>query len=36
MSEYTLNVNNKNYKIDVDPQMPLLWAIRDFVGLKGT
>lgn len=36
MSEYTLNVNNKDYKIDVDPQMPLLWAIRDFVGLKGT
>jgi len=36
MPEYTLNVNNKNYKIDVDPQMPLLWAIRDFVGLKGT
>lgn len=36
MPEYTLNVNNKDYKIDVDPQMPLLWAIRDFVGLKGT
>jgi isoquinoline 1-oxidoreductase alpha subunit len=36
MPEYTLNVNNKDYKIDVDPQMPLLWAIRDYVGLKGT
>ncbi len=36
MPEYTLNVNNKDYKIDVDAQMPLLWAIRDFVGLKGT
>jgi isoquinoline 1-oxidoreductase subunit alpha len=36
MAEYTLSVNNKEYKVDVDPQMPLLWAIRDFVGLKGT
>jgi isoquinoline 1-oxidoreductase alpha subunit len=36
MAVYTLNVNNKNYTVDVDPQMPLLWAIRDFVGLKGT
>lgn len=36
MPEYTLNVNNKNYTVDVDPKMPLLWVIRDFVGLKGT
>ena len=36
MPEYTLNVNNKNYTVDVDAQMPLLWVIRDFVGLKGT
>lgn len=36
MAEYTLNVNNKNYTVDVDPKMPLLWVIRDFVGLKGT
>ncbi len=36
MAAITLTVNNKQYKIDVDPQMPLLWAIRDFVGLKGT
>ena len=36
MAEYTLNVNNKDYKVDVDSQMPLLWVIRDFVGLKGT
>ena len=32
----TLNVNKKDYKIDVNPDMPLLWAIRDFVGLTGT
>ena len=36
MPEYILNVNNKNYTVDVDHQMPLLWVIRDFVGLKGT
>lgn len=36
MAAITLTVNDKQYKVDVDPQMPLLWAIRDFVGLKGT
>ena len=32
----TLNINEKDYEIDVDPQMPLLWAIREKVGLTGT
>lgn len=32
----SLNVNGKDYFLDVDQQMPLLWVIRDFVGLKGT
>lgn len=36
MPVYKLNVNNKDYDVDVDAQMPLLWVIRDFVGLKGT
>ena len=36
MANYELNVNNTSYKIDVEPDMPLLWAIRDFVGLTGT
>jgi isoquinoline 1-oxidoreductase alpha subunit len=36
MAAYTLQVNNKDYNVEVDPQMPLLWVIRDFVGLKGT
>lgn len=36
MAEINLKVNGKLYTIDVDPQMPLLWAIRDFVGLTGT
>ncbi|QIP17849.1 (2Fe-2S)-binding protein [Spirosoma aureum] len=31
-----LTINGKEQSIDVDPQMPLLWAIRDVVGLKGT
>jgi len=32
----SLNVNDKNFEIDADPDMPLLWAIRDLVGLTGT
>jgi len=36
MPTYTLTVNNKPYTIDADQSMPLLWAIRDLVGLKGT
>jgi len=36
MASINLSVNNKAYTLDVDGQMPLLWALRDFVGLKGT
>jgi isoquinoline 1-oxidoreductase alpha subunit len=36
MASLTLKINNKNYTVDVDPKMPLLWAIRDVVGLTGT
>jgi isoquinoline 1-oxidoreductase alpha subunit len=32
----TLQINGKSYAIDVEPDMPLLWAIRDIVGLTGT
>jgi isoquinoline 1-oxidoreductase alpha subunit len=32
----TLDVNGKRYELDVDPEMPLLWAIRDAAGLTGT
>ncbi len=31
-----LTVNNKSYEVDASPDMPLLWAIRDMVGLTGT
>ncbi|HWS10165.1 MAG TPA: (2Fe-2S)-binding protein, partial [Xanthobacteraceae bacterium] len=32
----TIRINGAPHDIDVDPQMPLLWAIRDIVGLTGT
>ena len=32
----TLNVNGRDYLVDVDPDSPLLWAIRDTIGLTGT
>jgi isoquinoline 1-oxidoreductase subunit alpha len=36
MAKYTLNINGKEQKIEAEPNMPLLWAIRDLVGLTGT
>lgn len=32
----TLSINGKNYQVDAPDDMPLLWAIRDIVGLTGT
>jgi isoquinoline 1-oxidoreductase alpha subunit len=31
-----VEVNGKSERLDVDPQMPLLWALRDVIGLTGT
>jgi isoquinoline 1-oxidoreductase alpha subunit len=31
-----LTINKQLHDLDVDPDMPLLWAIRDAVGLTGT
>ena len=31
-----LNINGKNHDIQVEAEMPLLWAIREHVGLTGT
>ncbi len=31
-----LNINGKPYKVDVEPETPLLWVIREQVGLTGT
>lgn len=36
MAKLSLRVNGESKVIDVEPQMPLLWAIRDFIGLTGT
>lgn len=36
MAKISLTVNGKPHELDVDARMPLLWAIRDVVGLKGT
>ena len=30
-----LTVNGKSYTLDVEDQMPLLWALRDELGIKG-
>src|SRR5262245_66388996 len=32
----TLRLNGTQREIDADPQTPLLWTIRDIVGLTGT
>ena len=37
MSTLQLNVNGQNYSVQVsDPGMPLLWVLRDLIGLTGT
>jgi isoquinoline 1-oxidoreductase alpha subunit len=30
-----LNVNGKLHEVDVEPEMPLLWVLRDHLGLPG-
>ena len=32
----TLTVNGSQYQVDLEPDTPLLWALRDAVGLTGT
>jgi isoquinoline 1-oxidoreductase alpha subunit len=32
----TLKVNGEAHSVDVDPQTPLLWVLRDTIGLTGT
>jgi len=31
-----LNLNAKTVEVDVDPQMPLLWVLRDVLNMTGT
>ncbi|MEO5997754.1 MAG: (2Fe-2S)-binding protein [Chitinophagaceae bacterium] len=33
---YKLKVNKKEYSVDASPDMPLLWVLRDLIGLTGT
>jgi isoquinoline 1-oxidoreductase subunit alpha len=32
----TLTINGKPYQVDASPDMPLLWVLRDIIGLTGT
>ena len=32
----SLTINGKKHDIDADPEMPLLWVLRDLIGLTGT
>ncbi|MBX2877122.1 MAG: (2Fe-2S)-binding protein [Saprospiraceae bacterium] len=36
MARFTLNINGKQREVDVDPEMPLLWVLRDELEMKGT
>jgi len=36
MAAITINVNGKQQAVDVSPDMPLLWVLRDTLGLTGT
>lgn len=35
MALYKLQINNKVYEADVEPDTPLLWVLRDTLGLVG-
>jgi isoquinoline 1-oxidoreductase subunit alpha len=32
----SLTINKKKHQVDVNPDMPLLWVLRDVIGLSGT
>ncbi len=32
----TLNINGKDIQVDADPNTPILWALRDTLGMNGT
>jgi isoquinoline 1-oxidoreductase alpha subunit len=33
---YTINVNGQSHSVDVDGDTPLLWVLRDMLGMSGT
>jgi len=36
MTEYTININQENFTVEVDDDTPLLWVLRDNLSLTGT
>jgi len=36
VAELTLKINGETHRLDVDPETPLLWVLRDRLGLTGT
>ncbi len=36
MTTYSLNINNQNIVVDVDPDTPMLWVLRDSLDMVGT
>jgi isoquinoline 1-oxidoreductase alpha subunit len=36
MAQFTLNINNQSHQVDVDPNTPMLWVLRDHLNLVGT
>ena len=36
MAAYSLRVNGRMHEVDADPETPLLWVLRDTIGLTGT
>lgn len=36
MAKYSIQVNGKKHEVDVPEDMPMLWVLRDIIGLKGT
>jgi isoquinoline 1-oxidoreductase alpha subunit len=36
MANYDVNVNGRIYNVDAEPDTPLLWVLRDGIGLTGT
>jgi len=36
MANWSLIINGKRQDVEAEPDMPLLWVLRDFLGLTGT
>ena len=36
MAIFNLNINGKQQQVDADPSTPMLWVLRDHLGLVGT